>query len=79
MRSIDDIREINQNFINEGQDEKYDLIKQILEDDNCFFKIDVDVAVDILMSLGFTKPLQVYAELVDPSNYREEKKYVVGD
>lgn len=53
--------------------EKYLLIKNILEDDECFFKMDIETAYSILRDLKVEeKALKVvYAELIKHENFTE--------
>ena len=50
---------------------RYNLIKQILEDKNCFFKLDTETACTIIRDLGFDKKetLDIYQELISQKNY----------
>lgn len=47
--------------------EKYELIKTILSEDDCFFKIDADTACNIIKDLGFNKEetIEIYKELIN--------------
>lgn len=47
------------------------LIKEILQDSNCFFNIDIAIAYQILRDLKFPedKIKEVYLELIDSQNY----------
>ena len=56
------------------QKEKITLIKNLFENENCFFDIDMKLAIDILWFLGIPKDslLNVYYELTSPINYKNE-------
>lgn len=56
------------------QKEKITLIKNIFENENCFFDIDMRLAIDILWFLGIPKDslLDIYYELTSPINYKKE-------
>lgn len=56
------------------QKEKITLIKNLFENENCFFDIDMKLAIDILWFLGISKDslLDVYYELTSPINYKKE-------
>ena len=43
---------------------KYELILNILKDDYCFMKIDMDTAMSILNDLGVEEKEKVYIELL---------------
>ena len=56
---INDLREINKKLIKlyKNDDEKLRkqlLIKKILSEENCFFKMDIDTAFNILLDLQIT-------------------------
>ena len=50
---------------------KYQLIKKILNDDKCFFKMEIDYAYAILRDLGIEESdlKNVYMELIDIKNF----------
>ena len=47
--------------------QKFELIKNILSDDDCFFKMDIDTACNIIKDLGFNKEdtIKIYKELIN--------------
>lgn len=65
----------NKLLLNEklSQEKKHqlELIKHILEDDQCFFKLDITTAYNILLDLGFNKEesILIYKELISSKNY----------
>ena len=50
---------------------KYNLIKQILKDKDCFFKLDAETSCTIIRDLGFDKKetLDIYQELISQKNF----------
>lgn len=50
---------------------KYNLIKQILKDKDCFFKLDAEASCTIIRDLGFDKKetLDIYQELISQKNF----------
>lgn len=72
---IEKLRKMNKqlmkiNFNNEQNLKKYNLIAKILEDDKCFFKINIEYAYAILRDLGIEENSikDVYMELIDIKN-----------
>lgn len=57
--------------INEDKKERIKIILDILEEDNCFFNMDIDTAFSILNDLNFTKEesILIYKELIDSKNF----------
>ena len=50
-------------------------LQKALEDDQCFFKIDIDTAISILYYLGIEKSelMNYYKKLIAPSQYKVSK------
>lgn len=68
---IKKLRIITQELINKTRDkEKYQIIDKILKDDLCFFKMDIDTSISILLDLGFNESdaKELYKELIDSKN-----------
>lgn len=61
----------------ETKDEKYELINRILSDDECFFIIDMDVALDILISLEVDNPEECYKELISIEEMEKNKIRII--
>ena len=61
---------IELNIDNEINLKKYKLIKKILSDDRCFFKMEIEYAYSILRDLGIQESnlKKVYIELIDAKN-----------
>lgn len=57
---------------NETEKTKYNLIKKILEDKDCFFKLDAETSYSIIRDLGFDKKetLEIYQELISQKNFQ---------
>lgn len=55
--------------------EKIEIIKKLLEEDACFYKIDSDTALSILRDLGFSKEKskEIYKELISSKYYRKKE------
>lgn len=55
--------------------EKLEIIKKILEDDNCFFKMDSGIALSILFDLGLSKEesKKIYKELLSGKYYNKKE------
>lgn len=51
--------------------EKCDVIKELLEDDDCFFKLETKTALGMLEYLGVDKEdsIDTYFELISPENH----------
>lgn len=67
--NIQKLREINNKLI--GTDEKYDKIALLLEHDDCFFKISITTAYQILNDLGFNEDEipNIYFKLISEEEY----------
>lgn len=79
--TIQEIRKIAENKKNEliKNGESLDKINNIiilLKDDMCFFKIDINISIPILLYLGIPedKVKDIYFELIDIKNFREDIK-----
>lgn len=72
---LEKLRFINDKFLDVKKDKndlnKHQLIKKILSDDKCFFKMSIEQAYAILRDLDFDeKDLNnIYSELIDYKNY----------
>lgn len=75
---IEDLRKLNDNIIEKNicnKDKaafvKHNVIKKILKDDKCFFKMSIEQAYAILRELGIPEDRvkDVYSELIDSTNY----------
>lgn len=71
METIDSLKSKCMQKKLETNDPKFDLIENILNQDNCFFAIEMDIAIDILTSLGVEDPYLVYKNLI---SYEEMEK-----
>lgn len=67
--NIQKLREINNNLIE--TDEKYKKIALLLEYDDCFFKISINTAYQILNDLGFNEEEipSIYSKLISEEEY----------
>lgn len=72
---LEKLRHINDKFLEIKTDndelKKHQLIRKILNDDKCFFKMNVEQAYAILRDLDFSKEelKEIYSELIDYKNY----------
>lgn len=69
---IDNLRKVNEELIKLSENnihelKKQNLIRKILSDPDCFFKIDISFAYSILRDLGIPedKVKSIYMELID--------------
>lgn len=53
---------------------KYQLIEEMLKNNQCFFELDIETSYAILRDLGFKEDdlEKVYSLLMDPSNYQND-------
>lgn len=66
MDLLNELRQLNRNNINNNIDlEKQQVIAKILEDDDCFFNIPIEVSFSILSDLGIQNKKDIYLKLVD--------------
>lgn len=63
-----------QNSNNLVELEKINNIISMLNDDMCFFKIDINLAIPILLYLGISEDIvkNVYFELISSKNFKTE-------
>lgn len=73
---LDKLRDINENILRENINNKdiYDkhiIIKKLLSDDKCFFKINIEEAYALLRELNIQEDeiKRIYLELIDSSNF----------
>lgn len=73
---IEKLKKINDKYIELNKDnevnlKKHMLIKQILNDSRCFFKMDIENAYAILRDLGIKEEnlQEIYKELIDIKNF----------
>jgi len=85
LEVLNNLRKIIENKINSCSSdelEKYELIKEILKEDDCFFKIDRITAYSILEDLGiidFDIPI-IYNKLIGEDMYLKiNEKYILED
>ncbi len=73
---INKLRKINDELLRRAVDtkekKKYEIIKKIMKDDNCFFKMDIEYAYSILRDLGIEeeKIRGIYMCLIDPEEIK---------
>lgn len=71
---LEKLVEVNNNIINQTNDEekkkKHLLIKKILDDKQCFFKMDIETSYALLRELNVPEEniKNIYSNLIDPSN-----------
>lgn len=74
-------RDINNKLINyyenihdEKNLKKHLIVRDILKNEACFFKMSIDEAFSILKDLKITNVKQEYQQLISPSNYQKLRK-----
>lgn len=70
--ALNDLRKINDNFIKKSDNNyKYLLIDKLLKNDDVFFNINMDTALNILKDLGFNnkESISIYADLISQKNF----------
>lgn len=77
MMKIEELRDRCANKFDETKDEKYELINKILSADECFFIIDMDVALDILISLDVDNPVDVYKQFISIEEMEKNKIRII--
>lgn len=71
---LEKLVEVNNNIINQTNDEekkkKHLLIKKILDDKQCFLKMDIETSYALLRELNVPEESikNIYFNLIDPSN-----------
>ena len=62
---------LESNNIDNAHKERIKVISEILDEDKCFFKMDIDTAFSLLSDLNFSKEeiKILYEELIDSNNY----------
>ena len=79
--NLNDLKEkisIKEKQAKQEEIEKINLIKSLLKNENCFFEIDMKLAIDILYFLGVEKEklLETYYQLIKPNNLKKEDEVV---
>lgn len=76
---IEQLRMIATRLMQEKKDspeevKKYQLIEEMLKNNQCFFELDIETSYAILRDLGFKEDdlEKVYSLLIDPSNYQND-------
>lgn len=76
---IEKLRKINEDILNTSKDEsvlnKNRIIKTIMLDDNCFFKMSIEDAYAILRDLGIPESdvKYIYLKVIDISERKDEE------
>lgn len=62
---------LDSNAIADERRSRIILIDKLLQDENCFYKVDMDTAYNMLRDLGFSKDdaIKIYKELIDSRYY----------
>ena len=84
--TIDSVREkynikIQDNNLNDEDKEMLNLIGDLLKDDMCFLKIKIDLALNILLFLGYEKKeaKEIYIKLISETRQKLNGKYRLVD
>ena len=73
------LREINNNLLE--NDVKYQKIALLLEHDDCFFRISMETAYQLLKDLGFKddEVIGIYMQLISEDEYKKNyQKYKIN-
>lgn len=72
----EDLKKLNELIIEKNKDntkikEKHTIIKKLLEDPECFFKMSIEDSYALLRELGIKEEdlILVYSSLIDSTNY----------
>ncbi len=73
MELLNKLRVLADELYSKSNSEKYLIIKEMLEDDRCFFYISSSTALSILNDLGFSndEALVMYEKLISPGSYKK--------
>jgi len=65
--------------IDDEDKEMFILINDLLKDDNCFLKIDMRLAINMLIAIGYTKEEAklLYVDLIKESKKNLNGKYIL--
>ena len=63
-----------ENIHDEKNLKKHLIIRDILKNEDCFFKMSIDEAFSILKDLKIENVKQEYQQLISPSNYQKLRK-----
>lgn len=80
MDLINEIRNINYKKLNTEGGKTYEIINEILKDDNCFFNMKIDTALSILHTLGYSasEAKDLYYKLVSLDSYeKSNSQYII--
>lgn len=53
---------------------KIKLIEELLKDDACFFKMNINIAYSILLELGIVNPIEYYKKLISYEEFNKNKE-----
>lgn len=82
MNLIEQIRECSSKKLNTEHSEKYRIINEILQSDDCFFNMKIETALSILNDLGYSNSdaIKLYYDLISLDSYEElNPQYIVKD
>lgn len=79
MDTLNDLRILADECLARFKTEKYEIIKEMLSDDKCFFTINSNTALAILEDLGLTEEEanETYKRLISPESYEKIYKKVI--
>lgn len=80
MNLIEQVRDINYKKLNTEGNKKYEIINEIIKDDNCFFNMKIETALSILHDLGYSSSdaKDLYYKLVSLDSYEElNPQYII--
>lgn len=77
MEELDKIRKLARQKYHDQKSDKLLMINNMLMNDDVFLLIEMDVAIDILNTLGVDNPMDEYKKLIDINNWEDERIEVV--
>lgn len=77
MQELDRIRKIAYEQMKSDDSDKLKMIVNMLSVDNVFFEIEMDIAIDILNTLGVEDAYIEYEKLIDISELKDERIEVI--
>lgn len=77
MEELDKIRKLARQKYHDQKNDKLLMINNMLMNDDVFLLIEMDVAIDILNTLGVDNPMDEYKKLIDINNWEDERIEVV--
>lgn len=79
MDLLNSLRNLAEELYTKNNNEKYQIIKEMLLEDKCFFMINSITALALLNDLGFSdeEALEMYEKLISPESYKEVSERII--